>query len=265
MAWRLPRPRRGARRPAPGRRRPGPQRRAARRAPARPETKWTLRLSVGEVAAVQQARHLVALTFRHEVSQQHGPSRTPLICRNRGLASTRMPSRVNRAKAMDAVTSRSDSTAPGDAVPVGGTWLVLARVEPSARPPGTSLAFLVIPTATPPCRCYWSCSRAGDPVSCRAGGRAHSRTRTAGRRTSPNGRWAPPILGPQPPCIRRRRDRPPAAETPYPHLLEPLDLGFVTLPNRVLMGSMHVGLEEARTGSSGWPPSTPNAPGAAWG
>ncbi len=30
----------------------------------------------------------------------------------------------------------------------------------------------------------------------------------------------------------------------YPHLLSPLDLGFVTLPNRVLMGSMHVGLEE---------------------
>ena len=32
--------------------------------------------------------------------------------------------------------------------------------------------------------------------------------------------------------------------THYPHLLAPLDLGFVTLPNRVLMGSMHVGLEE---------------------
>jgi 2,4-dienoyl-CoA reductase (NADPH2) len=31
---------------------------------------------------------------------------------------------------------------------------------------------------------------------------------------------------------------------PYPHLLAPLDLGFVTLPNRVLMGSMHTGLEE---------------------
>ncbi|GAB48187.1 NADPH-dependent 2,4-dienoyl-CoA reductase [Mobilicoccus pelagius] len=34
----------------------------------------------------------------------------------------------------------------------------------------------------------------------------------------------------------------------YPHLLEPLDLGFTTLPNRVLMGSMHVGLEEAPDG-----------------
>ncbi len=30
----------------------------------------------------------------------------------------------------------------------------------------------------------------------------------------------------------------------YPHLLEPLDLGFVTLKNRVLMGSMHTGLED---------------------
>src|SRR5690606_12305762 len=32
--------------------------------------------------------------------------------------------------------------------------------------------------------------------------------------------------------------------TPYPHLLSPLDLGFCTLPNRVLMGSMHTGLED---------------------
>ena len=31
---------------------------------------------------------------------------------------------------------------------------------------------------------------------------------------------------------------------PFPHLLAPLDLGFVTLSNRVLMGSMHTGLEE---------------------
>ncbi len=36
--------------------------------------------------------------------------------------------------------------------------------------------------------------------------------------------------------------------TPYPHLLAPLDLGFTTLKNRVLMGSMHVGLEEAPNG-----------------
>jgi 2,4-dienoyl-CoA reductase (NADPH2) len=32
--------------------------------------------------------------------------------------------------------------------------------------------------------------------------------------------------------------------TPYPHLLSPLDLGFTTLKNRVLMGSMHTGLED---------------------
>jgi 2,4-dienoyl-CoA reductase (NADPH2) len=31
---------------------------------------------------------------------------------------------------------------------------------------------------------------------------------------------------------------------PYPHLLEPLDLGYVKLRNRVLMGSMHTGLED---------------------
>src|SRR3990167_3920122 len=30
----------------------------------------------------------------------------------------------------------------------------------------------------------------------------------------------------------------------YPHLLAPLDLGFCVLPNRVLMGSMHTGLED---------------------
>jgi 2,4-dienoyl-CoA reductase (NADPH2) len=30
----------------------------------------------------------------------------------------------------------------------------------------------------------------------------------------------------------------------YPHLLEPLDLGFTTLRNRVIMGSMHTGLED---------------------
>ncbi|CAD5920403.1 oxidoreductase [Streptomyces cyaneofuscatus] len=34
----------------------------------------------------------------------------------------------------------------------------------------------------------------------------------------------------------------------YPTLLSPLDLGFTTLPNRVLMGSMHIGLEEAERG-----------------
>jgi 2,4-dienoyl-CoA reductase (NADPH2) len=36
------------------------------------------------------------------------------------------------------------------------------------------------------------------------------------------------------------------AASPYPHLLAPLDLGFTTLKNRVLMGSMHTGLEDGR-------------------
>jgi len=34
----------------------------------------------------------------------------------------------------------------------------------------------------------------------------------------------------------------------YPHLLTPLDLGFTRLKNRVIMGSMHTGLEEAKNG-----------------
>ena len=36
--------------------------------------------------------------------------------------------------------------------------------------------------------------------------------------------------------------------TAYPHLLSPLSLGHLTLPNRVLMGSMHTNLEEAPGG-----------------
>jgi 2,4-dienoyl-CoA reductase (NADPH2) len=36
--------------------------------------------------------------------------------------------------------------------------------------------------------------------------------------------------------------------TPYPHLFTPLDVGHLTLPNRILMGSMHLGLEEAPGG-----------------
>ena len=36
--------------------------------------------------------------------------------------------------------------------------------------------------------------------------------------------------------------------TPFPHLLQPLDLGFTTIKNRTLMGSMHTGLEEAKNG-----------------
>ncbi len=34
----------------------------------------------------------------------------------------------------------------------------------------------------------------------------------------------------------------------YPNLSKPLDLGFTTLPNRLIMGSMHVGLEEVENG-----------------
>ena len=34
----------------------------------------------------------------------------------------------------------------------------------------------------------------------------------------------------------------------YPNLFQPLDLGFTTLRNRILMGSMHTGLEETRNG-----------------
>ena len=37
-------------------------------------------------------------------------------------------------------------------------------------------------------------------------------------------------------------------ETNFPHMLAPLDLGFTTLKNRVLMGSMHTGLEEISGG-----------------
>ena len=34
--------------------------------------------------------------------------------------------------------------------------------------------------------------------------------------------------------------------TAYPHLLAPITLGPLTLRNRVVMGSMHTGLEDAR-------------------
>lgn len=40
----------------------------------------------------------------------------------------------------------------------------------------------------------------------------------------------------------------------YPNLLAPLDLGHITLKNRVLMGSMHTGLEEAGSGFLGGGP-----------
>jgi len=40
----------------------------------------------------------------------------------------------------------------------------------------------------------------------------------------------------------------PKMSNPYPNLLAPLDLGFTSLKNRVLMGSMHTGLEEEKKG-----------------
>src|SRR5690554_2997742 len=51
-------------------------------------------------------------------------------------------------------------------------------------------------------------------------------------------------MPPQPrlPGVRRHA----RMSTPYPNLLAPLDLGFTTLRNRVLMGSMHTGLEDRR-------------------
>ncbi len=36
--------------------------------------------------------------------------------------------------------------------------------------------------------------------------------------------------------------------TTYEHIFEPLDLGFTTLKNRIIMGSMHTGLEEKKNG-----------------
>ncbi|WOT04208.1 NADPH-dependent 2,4-dienoyl-CoA reductase [Shewanella youngdeokensis] len=39
-----------------------------------------------------------------------------------------------------------------------------------------------------------------------------------------------------------------AVSHPYPHLFQPLDLGFTTLKNRIIMGSMHTGLEELANG-----------------
>jgi hypothetical protein len=53
----------------------------------------------------------------------------------------------------------------------------------------------------------------------------------------------------------------PMTNPQYPHLFEPLDLGFTTLKNRAIMGSMHTGLEEAPDGLSAWPPILPSGPG----
>ncbi len=45
----------------------------------------------------------------------------------------------------------------------------------------------------------------------------------------------------------------------YPSLFAPLDLGFTTLRNRVLMGSMHTGLEEHPDGAERWRHFMPSA------
>lgn len=50
----------------------------------------------------------------------------------------------------------------------------------------------------------------------------------------------------------------------YPSLFAPLDLGFTTLKNRVLMGSMQPGWRNTRTVPSGWQRFMPNAPVTAW-
>ena len=50
----------------------------------------------------------------------------------------------------------------------------------------------------------------------------------------------------------------------YPSLFAPLDLGFTTLKNRVLMGSMHTGLEEYPNGAERLAAFMPNAPVTAW-
>ena len=43
-------------------------------------------------------------------------------------------------------------------------------------------------------------------------------------------------------------------ETPayFPHIFQPLDLGFTTLKNRIIMGSMHTGLEEMKQSPDAW-------------
>lgn len=50
----------------------------------------------------------------------------------------------------------------------------------------------------------------------------------------------------------------------YPSLFAPLELGFTTLKNRVLMGSMHSGLEELPDGAQRLAAFTPSAPVTAW-
>ena len=58
-----------------------------------------------------------------------------------------------------------------------------------------------------------------------------------------------------------RNPYPLLAAAPYPHLLAPLDLGFTRLRNRVVMGSMHTGLEDRSGTSASSLPTTASVPG----
>ena len=58
------------------------------------------------------------------------------------------------------------------------------------------------------------------------------------------GFWASHSAQSPPNTLKRLDDKP--VNSAYPHLLAPLDLGFTQLRNRVLMGSMHTGLEDGR-------------------
>ena len=46
------------------------------------------------------------------------------------------------------------------------------------------------------------------------------------------------------------------------HLLSPITLGSLELRNRVVMGSMHTGLEDRGATSRGWRRTSPSAPAA---
>src|SRR5262249_13780352 len=57
-------------------------------------------------------------------------------------------------------------------------------------------------------------------------------------------RQAPPRATRGPGLSERLLSSGPVTGSPFPHLLAPLDLGWVRLRNRALMGSMHTGLED---------------------
>ena len=51
--------------------------------------------------------------------------------------------------------------------------------------------------------------------------------------------------------------------TPYPHLLAPSSVGGLTLRNRVVMGSMHTGMEDRPSTCRSSRRTSPSAPAAA--